>query len=210
MRAYVDRLIRAKEDDPTDDLLGRLIVHNRQTKLYDHDQLVGLTQLLVIAGFETTVNMIALGVVGLLQQPERIPSVISDPAALAGAVEELLRYFTVVDALPRVATGDIEIGDVTIRAGDGLLLSFASANWDTDVFPAAATMDLGRNARHHLAFGYGIHQCIGQNMAREELQIVYRTLFTRIPGLRLAVDLDDLPFKKDTNIYGIDRVPVTW
>lgn len=211
LRAYVDQVITQKEAAPTDeDLLGRLVLSNRQTGLYDHQQLAGLTMLLLVAGHETTASMIALGVTGLLQQPERIPEIVADQTAAATAVEELLRYFTVVDALPRVASADIEVGGVTIRAGDGMLLSFTSANWDDDAFPDAATLDLNRPARKHLAFGYGIHQCIGQNLAREELQIVFRTLFTRIPTLRLAADLDDLPFKKDSNIYGLDALPVTW
>ncbi|GAA2601493.1 cytochrome P450 [Actinomadura fulvescens] len=210
MRAYVDRLVSAKEADPTDDLLGRLVLRNRETRIYDHDLMVGVTMLLLIAGFETTVNMIALGAAALLQEPDRLPEITADPAAAGRAVEELLRYFSVVDALPRVTTADIEVGGVTIPADSGLLLSFASANWDDTVFPDAATMDSRRGARHHLAFGYGIHQCIGQNLARAELEIVFRTLFTRIPGLRLATELDRLPFKRDSNIYGVDALPVTW
>ncbi|MDI1461449.1 cytochrome P450 [Catellatospora sp. KI3] len=211
LRAYVDQVVREKTAAPTDeDLLGRLVLSNRETGLYDHELMVGLTMLLLVAGHETTASMIALGVTGLLQQPEKIPGIVADPAAAAAAVEELLRYFTVVDALPRVAVGDIEVGGVTIRADEGILLSFASANWDDEAFPDAATLDLARPARKHLAFGYGIHQCIGQNLAREELHIVFRTLFSRIPTLRLGADLDDLPFKKDSNIYGIDALPVTW
>lgn len=210
LRAYVDRLITAKEADPGDDMLGRLIVHNRETKLYDHDLLVGLTQLFLVAGFETTVNMIALGVAALLQHPEQLPGIVADQAATTTAVEELLRYFSVVDALPRVAKADVAVAGVTIPADAGVLLSFAAANWDEGVFPDPSTMDLNRGARHHMAFGHGIHQCIGQNLARAELEIVFRTLFTRVPGLRLAAGLDELPFKKDSNIYGVDRLPVTW
>lgn len=210
LRAYVDRLITRKEADPSDDLLGRLITNNRQTRLYDHDLLVGLTMLLLVAGHETTASMIALGVTALLSHPDQVHRIIEDPAAVGPVVEELLRYFTVVDALPRVAAADIPIGGVTIRQGDGILLSFASADWDEDAFTAADSLDPTRNARKHLAFGYGIHQCIGQNLAREELQVVFRTLFTRIPDLRLATSLAELPFKKDSNIYGLDHLPVTW
>jgi cytochrome P450 len=210
MRGHVDQMITAKEADPPDDLVGRLIVRNRETKVYDHDMLVALVMLLLIAGFETTVNMITLGVAGLLQQPERLPEIAADPAAAGWAVEELLRYFTVVDALTRVTTADIEVGEVTIPAGSGLLLSFAAADWDETVFPEPSVLDLGRGSRQHLAFGYGIHQCVGQNLARAELEIVFRTLFTQIPGLRLATPLADLPFKRDSNIYGVDALPVTW
>lgn len=210
LRAYVEELIAAKEADPTDDLLGRLVLTNRRTGLYDREQMVGLTILLLVAGFETTVSMIALGITGLLGKPDKIPGIVADPIAAASAVEELLRYFTVVDSLPRVALADIKIGDTTVKAGEGLMLSFLSANWDDDVFPGAEAMDTERGARHHMAFGYGVHQCIGQNLAREELLIVYRTLFQRIPTLRLAGDLNDLPFRTDSNIFGLDSLPVTW
>ena len=210
LREYVDKVITDKEERPTDDLLGRLIVTNRETRLYDHDLLVGLTMLLVVAGHETTASMIALGVTGLLTNPEQLAKIVADPTAVGMAVEELLRYFSVVDALPRVATADIDVGGVRIPAGDGLLFSFASADWDGDVFPEPSMLDTSRNSRGQMAFGYGIHQCIGQNLARLELEIVFRTLFDRIPGLRLAVSVDDLPFKKDSNIYGMDHLPVTW
>ena len=210
LRAYIDQLILKKSAEPTDDLLGRLILTNRETQLYDHNLLVGITMLLMVAGFETTASMISLGVAGLLQDPQAVARIVADPAAANQAVEELLRYFSVVDSLPRIALADIEVGGVTIREGEGLMLSFLAANWDEQVFPDASTVDIDRGARHHVAFGYGIHQCIGQNLARAELQIVYRTLFTRIPGLRLAVPLEELPFKQDSNIYGIDELPVTW
>jgi cytochrome P450 len=210
LRVYLDELITAKESDPTDDLLGRLIVRNRAEQVFDHQLLVGLAMFLLIAGIETTANMISLAVVGLLEHPEQLAEVTSDPAALATAVEELLRFFSNVDAVPRVAKADVEIGGVTIPAGDGVLIGFASANRDETAFPTADVMDIHRGARHHVAFGYGIHQCIGQNLAREELQIVFRTLFDRVPGLRLATGVDELPFKEDSNIYGLDRLPVTW
>jgi cytochrome P450 len=210
MRGYVDRLVSAKEAEPTDDLLGRLVERNRETQLYDHNLLVGVTMLLLTAGFETTVNVVTLGVAALLSHPEQLAAIRGDAAAVPTAVEELLRYTNVVDAMPRVATADIEVGGVTVRAGDGLLLSFAGANRDEEVFPQATVFDTSRDARHHVAFGYGIHQCIGQHLARVELEITFRTLFTRIPGLRLAAPVDELPFKSDSIMYGIDELPVTW
>jgi cytochrome P450 len=112
--------------------------------------------------------------------------------------------------MPRVAIDDIEVGGVTISAGDGILLSFAAANRDESAFPDATTLDTRRDPRHHVAFGYGVHQCIGQNLARVELDVTLRTLFSRVPGLRLAAALDDLPFKRDSIFYGIDELPVTW
>jgi cytochrome P450 len=178
--------------------------------VFDHQLMVGLAMFLLVAGHETTTGMISLGVVDLLIHPEQLAQVTADPSSIDMAVEELLRYASVVDAMPRVATEDIELGDVTIRAGDGLLIAFAAANWDEDAFPGASVLDVRRGSRKHVTFGYGVHQCIGQNLARELLRVVFRTLFTRVPGLRLAADVNELPFKKDSNVYGIERLPVTW
>jgi cytochrome P450 len=217
LRAYLDRLLTEKEADPGDDLLGRLIVRNRAAAAadageppFDHNLLVGLAMLLMAAGHESTANMISLGVAGLLENPDQLAAITSDPAAIPMAMEELLRYFAIVDTMPRVAKADIELGGVTIQAGDGLLIGFASANRDETVFPNPDTLDVRRGARHHVAFGYGVHQCIGQNLARAEMEIVFRTLFARIPGLKLAVPLHELPFKDDSSVYGLDRLPVTW
>ena len=217
LRGYLDRLVAEKEADPGDDLLGRLIVRNRETALadgteppFDHGLLVGLAMLLMAAGHESTANMISLGVAGLLENPGQLAALTTDPATAPMAMEELLRYFAIVDSMPRVAKADIDIGGVTIRAGDGLLIGFASANRDETVFPDPDTLDVRRGARHHVAFGYGVHQCIGQNLARAEMDIVLRTLFARVPGLKLAVPLHELPFKDDSSVYGLDRLPVTW
>ena len=114
------------------------------------------------------------------------------------AVEELLRYFTIADkVVSRVATEDVQIGGVSIQAGEGVIVSGLSANWDPAAFENPADLDVERGARHHLAFGFGPHQCLGQNLARLELQIVFDTLFRRIPTLRLAAPVEDLPFKTD-------------
>ncbi|QYN25028.1 cytochrome P450 [Amycolatopsis sp. DSM 110486] len=135
----------------------------------------------------------------------------ADPGKTLDAVEELLRYFTIVDtATARVAVEDVELDGVTIRAGEGVLALGYTANWDPAVFDEPSKLDITRGARHHVAFGFGPHQCLGQNLARAELQIVFDTLFRRIPTLRLAVDVDDLPFKEDASIYGLYRLPVTW
>lgn len=211
LRVYLDELITAKEAEPTDDLLGRLIVRNREERpAFDHGLLVGLALLLMIAGHESTANMISLGVAGLLQHPDQWTALAADPDTVPMAIEELLRYHAIVDTMPRVALGAIAVGGVTIQAGDGVLIGFASANRDDDAFPNASTMDIARGARHHVAFGYGVHQCIGQNLARVELDVVLRSLLGRVPGLRLAARPEDLPFKNDSNVYGLDELPVTW
>ena len=211
LRAYLDKLITAKEAQPGDDLFSRQIARQREEGAVDHAGLVSMAFLLLVAGHETTANMISLGVVGLLNNPEQLAAIKADPTKTPLAVEELLRYFTIVEMVTsRVATEDVEIGGATIKADDGVVVSGLSANWDPDVFADPERLDVERGARHHIAFGYGPHQCLGQNLARLELQIVFDTLFRRIPELRLAVPVDDVDFKTDANIYGVYELPVTW
>jgi cytochrome P450 len=211
LRAYIDDLITRKESEPGDDLLSRQIARQRQADIVDHAGLVSMAFLLLNAGHETTANMISLGVIGLLNHPEQLALITADPGKTPGAVEELLRYFAITDAVTsRVATEDVQIGGVSIKAGEGVIVSSLSANWDPSVFKNPAKLDVERGARHHLAFGFGPHQCLGQNLARMELEIVFDTLFRRIPTLRLAAPVEDLPFKTDAVVYGAYELPVTW
>jgi cytochrome P450 len=209
---YLDELVTAKETAPSeDDLLGRLILHNRETGVFDHELLVGMGTLLLIAGHETTANMISMGTLTLLEHPDQLAALTADPSSVAPlAVEELLRYLTIVEAGFRLATADIELGGVLIRAGEGVVALAGPANRDGAAFDDPDRFDVRRGDRHHVSFGYGVHQCLGQNLARLELEVVFTTLFRRVPGLRLAVGLEDLPFKQDTQIYGVYRLPVTW
>jgi cytochrome P450 len=168
---------------------------------------------LLIAGHETSANMIALGTAALLQNPEQLAVLqqTTDPAVVAGAVEEMLRYLTIAQhGLRRIATADIEVGGEVIRAGDGIVVPLTTANWDAEVFPEPERLDLTRDARAHHAFGFGIHQCVGQQLARVELQVVYGTLYRRIPTLRLATSPDQIRFKEDMFAYGVFELPVTW
>ncbi len=211
LRSYLDELVREKEAEPGDDLLGRQIRDRRDAGDLDHEALVGLAFLLLIAGHETTANMISLGTVMLLENPEQLVRIVDDPSKTLGAVEELLRYFTIAEAATsRVAVDDAELGGVLIRAGDGVLALSYAANRDPEAFPDPDVFDVERAARHHVAFGYGAHQCLGQNLARIELQVVFDTLFRRVPGLRLAADVTDLPFKDDAILFGLHELPVSW
>lgn len=210
---YIDQLVRKQEQTPDDEgLLGRLVVRYREADLYDHNHMVGLVMLLLMAGFETTANMITMGTLSLIEHPDQLALVKSDPAMAANAVEELLRYLSITDisAGSRVALEDIEIGGVTIRKGDGLIAMLSGANRDSAQFPDADVLDVTRGARQHVAFGHGVHQCLGQNLARMELEIVYQTLFTRVSGLRLAVPISEIPFKDEASIYGAHKLPVAW
>ena len=211
LRDYMDKLITIKESNPGDDLFSRQIERQREEGKLDHEDLVSMGFLLLLAGHETTANMISLGTIGFLSNPDQLAAIKADPSKTPLAVEEMLRYFTIVELVTsRVATEDVEIGGVTIKANDGVVVSGLSANWDPTVFADPDRLDVERGARHHIAFGYGPHQCLGQNLARLELEIVFNTLFRRIPELRLAVPVDDIAFKSDANIYGVYELPVTW
>ncbi|MFG1606292.1 cytochrome P450 [Actinoplanes sp. NPDC049265] len=211
LRGYLGELIARKEAEPGDDLFSRQIALRRQDGPLDRPSLVSMAFLLLAAGHETTANMISLGVVAMLDNPDQLARIKADPGLTPLAVEELLRYFSIVEtATSRVATEDVEIGGVRIRADEGVIVSGLSANWDPEVFPAPGELDIDRRARNHIAFGYGPHQCLGQNLARLELQIVFDTLFRRIPGLRLAEPADQVRYKTDASIYGVHELPVIW
>ncbi|QUH06138.1 cytochrome P450 [Saccharopolyspora erythraea] len=211
LRRYLDELVAEKVLRPTDDLLGRQIVQQTEDGEVDREGLVSLAFLLLIAGHETTANMISLGTLALLDNPEQLARITEDPARTPAAVEELLRYFSIVDgATSRTALADVEIGGVLIREGEGVVAVGLSANRDPEAFDSPDELELDRQARNHVAFGFGAHQCLGQNLARVELQIVFDTLFRRIPGLRLANGLDGIRFKDDALVYGAHEMSVTW
>ncbi|MBL1097602.1 cytochrome P450 [Streptomyces coffeae] len=210
---YLDGLIGEKLARPADDLLSALATEQVATGLLERRDLTAIAILLLVAGHETTANMIALGTLALLRHPDQLDALraTDDPARIAAAVEELLRQLTVVQTgLRRVALEDIEIGDQMIRAGEAVILAIDAANHDAAVFSEPDRLDLGRDARHHVAFGYGVHQCLGQQLARVELQVVYGTLYRRVPTLRLAGDPAELPYKHDSIVYGVHELPVAW
>ncbi|MQA97543.1 MAG: cytochrome P450 [Streptosporangiales bacterium] len=208
---YLDALITEKEKEPGDDLLARTMARYREAGLYDHRTVRDMARLLLVAGHETTANMISLGVLGLLRNPGQLAAVKADPELIPTAVDGLLRYFTITDTVGmRTALADIEIGGVTIPKGDGLIALTGSANRDPAEFAEPDRLDVRRSARHHLTFGYGVHQCLGQNLAHLELEVTFETLFRRVPGLRLAAAVEDLPFKHGAIVYGLHELPVTW
>ncbi|MFI6213086.1 cytochrome P450 [Nocardia brasiliensis] len=209
---YLSGLVRDKLAGPGDDLLSRLAAEQVAAGAVTVADAASMGLLLLVAGHETTANMIALGTAALLEHPDQLAAVRDgDDALVANAVEELLRYLTISHSgRRRVALEDLEVGGQRIRQGDGLITADNVANRDPARFPDPDRLDVTREARHHLAFGYGIHQCLGQALARVELQVVYRTLYRRIPTLRLAVALDEVEFKHDMVVYGVHELPVTW
>jgi len=211
LRQYIDGLVAGKETEPDDDLLSRLIDKYRDLGTYDRDALTGMGLLLLIGGHETTANMISLSVVSLLDDPGLLDGLRHRPERTPQLVEELLRFHSVVDtATMRVVVEDFELGGVTLHTGDGVIVAAAAASHDPEVFARPDVIDVDRGARHHLAFGFGVHQCIGQNLARLELEIVLNTLFARVPDLALADTVASLPLKSDAFVYGVHRLPVTW
>jgi cytochrome P450 len=212
MGGHLAGLINARAGDPRDDMLSELARRVADEELTPAEA-AQISTGLMIAGHETSANMIGLGTLALLEHPEQLAILrdTDDPKVVAGAVEELLRYLTIIHGgQRRVAKADIEIGGVVIRAGEGIIMELASANRDPRSFPEPERLDLYRDAHHHHAFGFGIHQCIGQQLARVELQVVFGTLFRRIPTLRLATTLDEVAFKHDRLAYGVYELPVTW
>jgi cytochrome P450 len=210
---YVYELVARKEREPGDDLISRLVTNYVATGALSRETATMNAVIMLQAGHETTASMISLGALALLQHPEQFARLRSadDPALVANVVEELLRYLSVVHSLvERVAIEDLTIAGQVVRAGDVVLMNLPAGNWDTAFVEHPDILDIDRNARGHLGFGFGVHQCIGQNLARAELQIALSTLALRLPGLQLAVPESELRFQNEQEIYGIEALPVTW
>jgi cytochrome P450 len=212
MFVYIQELVDRKEREPGDDLISRLVTDYVATGQLNRETVAMNAVIMMQAGHETTANMIALGTVALLEHREVFERLgqTADPAVIANAVEELMRYLTIVHAqVDRIATEDLTIGGQLIHAGDRVLMNLPAGNWDSEFVENPETFDINRNARGHLGFGYGVHQCIGANLARVEMQVAFATLARRLPGLQLAVSPSALQFK-DSDIYGMKELPVTW
>jgi cytochrome P450 len=206
--AYMRELVEAKRRTPDDALLGTLI--SSEAGLSDAE-LSGIGRLLLIAGHETTANMLALGTLTLLTHPDQLRAFRGAPDAVGRMVEELLRYLTIVQfGTVRVAKEDLEIQGHQVRAGQTVVLSLPAANRDPEHFEHPDELDVTRPPSQHVAFGHGIHQCLGQQLARVEMRIALTALFDGLPGLRLAVPPDQVPMRHDMGIYGVHRLPVSW
>ncbi|GAA3013665.1 cytochrome P450 [Streptomyces lactacystinicus] len=210
LMGYMDGMVTDKERTPTDDLIGRLAARRGEPGVPDHRDLVGMAFMLLMAGHETIANVIGLGAMLLLERPVLRKSLAADPSRWPATIDELVRYFTIAEiANSRVALEDVEIGGVRIAAGEGVLGLTVGANRDPLRFADPDVFDPDRVERS-LAFGFGAHQCIGQHLARTELEVVLTTLFERIPELRLAAPVEALRFKEEHVNYGLHALPVTW
>jgi cytochrome P450 len=208
-RTYMRSLVERARREPGDDILGTLV------RKYGGDvadaELTGIGALLLLAGHETTSNMLALGTLALLEHPEQLAAVRDTPDAVGPAVEELLRYLSVVQtAIPRITATDVEIDGVTIPAGQLVLLSMPVANRDPRFIESPETLDIRRGEPGHLAFGHGVHHCLGAPLARMEMRIAFPALLRRFPRLRLAADISQIQFKKTHFIYGVRSLGVAW
>lgn len=208
---YVKGLIVDKIDHPGDDMLTRLIQQYLIPGEITADELAEMAGFIFRAGHDTTANMLSMSVLALLRHPDQLELFRTDPEIVNGAVDELLRFLSPVQYVPRrLALADVTIGSTTIPAGEGVFHAAPSANRDQRVFEDPDTLDLRRDASRHLAFGYGPHQCLGQPLARLELQVALPALFKRIPTLRLAGDPSSVRFKTDMQVYGLYNLDVTW
>jgi cytochrome P450 len=207
VRRYLGDLVAAKRAHPADDLLSALA---RDGSLTD-EELTGIAQLLLVAGHETTANMLGIGVYALLRHPDQLAALRAAPELIDDAVEELLRYLTIIHVGPtRAALEDVELDGTLVRAGDVVTLSLPVANRDPALLDDGDRLDVTRPSTSHLTFGHGIHQCLGQQLARLELRTGYAALLDRFPRLRLAVPPEQIRMRTDMVIYGVHNLPVTW
>jgi cytochrome P450 len=205
-------LAERKRAEPREDVISDLVRAQAEDETYDYGEMIRLSVGLLFAGHETTVNRIGLGALLLLTRRERWEDLTADPAGRTDAhVEEIMRLGAPGDlGLLRYAHTDVEVGGVTIREGDAVILSINAANRDPEAFADAEAFDPDREERAHVGFGHGGHFCIGASLARTELRTVFRTLATRLPGLRLATGLDDIEVRTQHLTGGVTSLPVTW
>ncbi|MDQ1582436.1 MAG: hypothetical protein QOF36_490 [Microbacteriaceae bacterium] len=209
LNEYVSELVARQEADPSTGTISRLISDQLQPGNLDRAELIRVILFLLIVGHETTTSMIALGTLMLLEHEAQRIKLIEDPSLMPNAVEELLRYLSIVHLTTcRVAIEAIEIGGETIKAGEGIVALVSSANRDASQFEDPDVLDIERDARGHVAFGFGVHQCLGQTLARLELRITLNSMLRRIPSLELAQPIEDLQFKGYIN--GVQSMTVTW
>lgn len=211
LRTYMRDLVADKREHPDDALLSTLIRAQDPDPALTDQELTGMGRLLLIAGHETTANMLALGTYALLSHPDQLRSLREHPEGVGRAVEELLRYLTIVQfGTVRVAREDVEIHGVRIRAGQTVVASLPAANRDPGQFTEPDRLDLTREPSQHVSFGHGIHQCLGQQLARVEMQIAFPALLRRFPTLRLAVPPEQVPMRDDMFVYGVHALPLSW
>lgn len=211
MRAFLRRLVTQKRSEPSDDMLSGLIHNGGADPALAEEELVGIANLLLVAGHETTANMLALGTFALLEHPDQLEALRADPSLIDNAVEELLRHLSIVHlGITRVTTEEVELGGQTIPAEATVMIAIPAANRDSQQWSDASDLDITRERSPHLAFGHGVHQCLGQQLARVEMTVGFTHLLRRLPNLRLTVPAEDVPLRTTMAVYGVHSLPVAW
>jgi len=206
---YFTQLLADKRRTPADDLLSALILARDEGDALSEQELYSMVFLLLVAGFETTVNLIASGTLALLTFPSEMARLRADPSLLPSAVEELLRYANPLNhATERFTLAPVEVGGVEIPAGEWVTVVTSSANRDPSRFPDPDQLDLGRDASGHVGFGHGIHYCLGAPLARLEGEVAFGSLLARFPSLSLAVPPSELRWRPSSLIHGLESLPV--
>ncbi|MBK1787867.1 cytochrome P450 [Prauserella cavernicola] len=206
---YLADLVRDKRTRAGDDMLGELVATGELTD----EELASIAMILLVAGYEPTANMIALGAFALLEHPAQLAQIRADPAIADNAFDELMRYLTIAHqgAPNRAALEDVEVAGVLVSAGQTVTVSLPAANRDGAAFPDPDELDLTRaEAGRHLGFGHGLHQCLGQHLAKIQVRIAYLELFAAFPALRLAVPATDVPLREHSTNRGVRELLVTW
>ncbi|GAA2776446.1 cytochrome P450 [Saccharopolyspora taberi] len=212
MHAYMAGLVETHRAAPADDLISALIEARDDHDRLSEDEMIRLAMGILVAGHETTASQIPNFAYVLFTHPDQLAALRADLDNVPGAVEELMRFVPlgVGAAFARYALEDVELGDVTVRAGEPVVVNGASANRDESVFDSPEELDLGRAGGGHLGFGHGPHHCLGAQLARLELQVALRTLLERLPGLRFAGGPDDVVWKQGMLVRGPSLLEVTW
>ncbi|MFI0774561.1 cytochrome P450 [Streptomyces sp. NPDC021212] len=212
LRDYMADLAEQRRTAPQEDLLSSLVAARENDDRLSEDELLSLSEAILIAGHETTATQLANFLYVLLTQPDHLAALRADLALVPQAVEELLRFTPLGSGSmqPRYAREDVEMGGVTVRAGEPVVVAINSANRDESVYTDSGQLDLCRREATHLGFGHGPHHCLGAPLARMELQIALRTLLERLPGLRFADAERDVEWKVGVSTRGVRRLPVTW
>jgi cytochrome P450 len=208
---YIGRMVAERRQKPMDDLISDLVHAEEAGDRLSEQELYGMIALLIVAGHETTVNLISNGMLALMQQPDQLALLQQEPALVETAVEEFLRYDGAVErSTTRYTVEDVEISDQRIRRGTPVIVVLGAANRDPGHYEEANRLDITRQNNKHLGFGYGIHYCLGAPLARLEGKIAINTLIQRLPDLRLARPVTELRYRSSPVVRGLERLPVIW
>ncbi|MEW2378540.1 cytochrome P450 [Micromonospora sp. NPDC047812] len=211
LTSFITGILEAKAANPGGDLLSRLITQQEANGELTRDDIIAMTRVMIVAGYEPAVHGVSLGLAALFFNPDQLALLRDNPSLIASGLGELLRYSTNFHTgLPRVAIGDTEIGGQKIKTGEAVLVYLPTANFDPQWFEDPDSLDLRRSNSGNVSFGHGLHRCLGQHVVKIQMEIVLETLLRRIPDMRLAVDLDQIRFAREAAVYGVYELPVTW